>query len=493
MEWMRRTSALLVLLFAGSSHAVAATWYEVKFEHARLLSNVSAHQTERIARSIVLFDAGIAAALPQLNRTPTTRVTLLLLDGNAWERISDTKYGTNLEYDGCASTVLLRERSFGEADGSIHYQLAELLLRDNFPQPTLPLWRAKGFPIVIGSVGIERDRIIVGSARNLRGVARDLVWLPMREFLERPSWAVEKLAPATSRNFWIQSVARNHYAAFADTLSANQLRTYLNRLAEGEDFPAAIAKSFPDDVTQLDRDVRDYVTAHAYKAFTTPVPPAVSDYSPVLARISETDAAEVIGEWIAHRPRPSDSQLAYLDTWRAQRDAPPVMDLLAHFARLRREDLSQATLAAAACDTPQRSAHAATLCGDITLHAARLGSPTATIAAANTHYLHAVEMDPDHFEAMCNGSGIPQQDPRVAAMLIAGLERWNARNDRNPTVSFALARLYADTDRDRALRHLDRAALYGFRKTDVDELRRRLEQQQLSSGKAVVANNRLVQ
>jgi tetratricopeptide (TPR) repeat protein len=297
--------ALLALAPAVPAHAAERQWQAAETEHFIIYSKSPQERIEELAADLEIYDRLMRMATATRAEEPAVKVRIYEV-GN----IADIERALGVSNTGIAGfytsnvlgpyLVTPRTIEFETSAGFtprlvLHHEYAHHFMLQYFPA-VYPDWYVEGFAELIASSKRMPDgRIGYGMPAKHRGAYIAANWVSLQELLASAR-VTDDFDP------YGQGWALTHFFTFAPGRS-NQLRAYLDALAEGK--PMKEAAQVFGDLGALNRDARRYVTA----GFFNYRPVKVDIAQPVIRRTTPLSAAEaeLIPEVIAFEDDPLDS------------------------------------------------------------------------------------------------------------------------------------------------------------------------------------------
>jgi tetratricopeptide (TPR) repeat protein len=405
------------------------TWIEVKSPNFVVISNASAKQARRTARSFEQFRSLLLTVLPKLKVDPGSPLVVLAarnsgsLDGflpleqekGAVKRVGIFVQGPE------SNTVILRTDVPGDQGYHvIYHEYVHMVMRLNFQR--LPLWLSEGLAEFFGYASISNGTSGLGNASpELLQFLQTASMVPLTTLLTVTHDSPYYHQQDKAQIFYAQSWALTHYLMVGDKQAhSGQLIEFIRLLQTDIAEDEAVARAF-GDLKVLERNLRNYVHMKAFYHYQIPAQLGIKEDQYTVRTLSPAESLAWRGQVLVQANRLDDAkpmleQSLQLDSHSAL--ANEGMGLL-FMLRQQREQAMKYFSAAAESDSKNLLSH---------FYAAQLAWEHGDLTASESHLRKAVAINPSFLPACKNLSQLlmnqteKQQEALELAQKVADLE-----------------------------------------------------------------------
>jgi len=311
------------------------SWLLLDGEGFEILSARDPETTRRVARQLQVLRAVVGASAAGDDAAPAVPLRIVLFtDPSALEQVvGEAGRAGHLVSSMREDRLLLAEPGRAELGEAARHHLVHRFLARRDPV-AYPFWYKEGFAEMLSSASVEGDQVLLGHypERSIE-VFRGGHWIPLDQLL-RVAHAAE-LVPSARAMAFAESWALVHYLHYERgdprTLRA-QLARYLEAKRDGNDDAGALAKGFGIGVDELDRELRDYVSAGQFPYFSIPAA-SIETASPAeLRALAPAEAATRLGRLALASGNAAAAESRFSS---ALHDSPDDPDALCGLASLR--------------------------------------------------------------------------------------------------------------------------------------------------------------
>jgi tetratricopeptide (TPR) repeat protein len=384
-QWQRIRIPVIfgILIFSAACYGGETQWIEVRSPNFVVLSDSSAKQARRTARSLEQFRGLLKTALPKLkvdSGTPLIAFALrdekslkALLPGEMLQRGAATPGGF---FQGSSERnfVLLRmDAPEDQRYHTIYHEYVHLVMSLNYPE--LTLWLSEGLAEFFGfaEVGDGTSKLGIPSPALLQTLQTNTI-LPLATLMDVKHDSPYYRKQGMVEMFYAQSWALTHYFMIGDKRAHfAQLIEFLRLLQNDVPEKEAVQRAF-GDLKTLEQRLQNYIRMLSFYHFQVPAKLSEKEDQYAVRELSPAESLAKRGEILVHINRTDDAkavleQALQLDTRSAL--AHEGMGIL--YSRLQNQEQAEKHFTAAA-ELDSRSflanyyaAHAAYTHGDSAL------------------------------------------------------------------------------------------------------------------------------
>lgn len=308
----------LILIALASVHCFAATdtWHEVKSPNFTIVTNASAKEARRVAKSFEQFRAVFQKTLPTMRVDPGFPITVFaardaatfqnLLPRERLQKGVAQPSGLFLPFRG-KTTILLRvdipeKRRYH----ALYHEYVHMAMDLNFE--SLPLWLFEGLADFYGFARIDNGESGVGLAsREYINALKAGPLIPLSTLLEAGRNSPYYLQPDKSRIFYAQSWALTHFLAVGDKgARARQLIEFLRLIQRDVPGKDAFVRCF-GALDALQQNLESYIRQEQFYFYPVKAEPAVKESRYTERRLSRAEALALQGELLVRVGRADEA------------------------------------------------------------------------------------------------------------------------------------------------------------------------------------------
>jgi tetratricopeptide (TPR) repeat protein len=294
-----------------------STWIEVRSPHFVVISDASAKQARRTARSLEQFRNLIQTALPKLKvDSSSPLIACVLRDEKGFKALLPNEMlGKGAATPGGLfaaspekSFVLLRADAPPELGyHAIYHEYVHQVMRLNYPD--LPLWLSEGFAEFFGSANLSDGASDLGIASpNLLLTLQNSTMLPLATLLSVTQDSPHYRRQGMVEVFYAQSWALTHYLMLGDKQAHTaQLFEFLDLLQKDIPEQEAIQRAF-GDLKALEQKLGVYIRSMAFYHYRIAAKLDVKEDQYPVRTLSPAESLALRGEILVHVNRFDDAK-----------------------------------------------------------------------------------------------------------------------------------------------------------------------------------------
>lgn len=450
---------LVALLASAAMCAVptasAAAWTRLSSDHFVFVGDASEREIRNIARRLEQFRdvvGNVISSSATVSSSPT--VVLVFRNDRSFTPFKPVFQGKPVEVSGVFAGsedidyIALNVEQDADAFGIIFHEYAHALMSNTVG--SAPPWLNEGLAQLYQTFETGADG---RSARIGRPIPENLELLqsmsqlmPLTELV-----AVDHNSPVYNEGnrrtlFYAESWALVHYLTFGSPARAGQLRKYINAIRRSGDDLDAFRAAFGQDVTGLEREVREYVRRLLFvslrlefqdKIFSGTTTPATT--------ISDNEAGGYLGDLLVHLNRQDEARTYLRKIIDAGGNSTLAKSALGRLELRSRNEALALQLLEQAANAVDADVTAMTAYGRALTTRADRGTTAeeSDLARARAVLSRALDRASDSVTTMVALASVELQErkdlPRAAALLRRALERASGREDYALMLADALA------------------------------------------------------
>ena len=290
---------------ASPDQKLSREWKRFAAQSVTVMGNARGSDLRKTAEEISRFRLALQSVLPAIRTDPPApTIAVVFRDDNALTPFKPRYRGKPVDTVGAYFSALPDVNYIVMAIGPreytyrvIFHEYTHLLVNRNIPR--LPLWLNEGLAEFYSTFdGSERDgRLIVGRpipehVSLLGGLG---TFMPLSKFVDPKSLANLYRDHETTRRFYAQSWALTHYLLLGDNMAHRpQLGAYVVGLQNGDASDVVFKRVFGEDLTALDRGLRQYVNLLQLPAIQLSPPEVKLDAD--ATNLTEAEAEQLQGD-----------------------------------------------------------------------------------------------------------------------------------------------------------------------------------------------------
>ena len=280
-------------------------WKRLDAPGLTVMGNARAGDLRHTAEQIVRFRLTMKTILPALKTDPPAPIVAVVFrDDNALTPFKPRDRGKPLDtvaaYFSPLPDVNYIVMAMGRVEFTyrvIFHEYTHLLVNQNIRR--LPLWLGEGMADFYSTFdGSERDgRLIIGRpipeyVGALGGLS---TLIPLNKFIDPKALPNLYRDPEITARYYAQSWALAHYLLLGDNMAHRpQLGAFMAGVQNGDPSEVVFKRVFGDDLSAMDRALRQYVNLMQLPAFQVPAPDLKASAEPV--SLTEAAAEQVQGD-----------------------------------------------------------------------------------------------------------------------------------------------------------------------------------------------------
>jgi hypothetical protein len=272
-----------------------------------------------------------------------------------------------------------------------------------------------------------------------------------------------------SQTFYGQSWNIVHYWKLSGRPVASRIGHYIDDISSGKSVDESLRSAFPDGTTELDKELRDYSrrTKLAYFEFELKEFPDDNYFESLLKPADGNAVSERLIAWVATHGLSTPGALEYLQRAHETSKGPNTAAVaMATLALGKKEPTASSASAIKACDDDAGSAFFHNLCGGFLSHQARSAADRASalllLERAYFHYRQAYSKDRDDYNSLVFSTFLIPPGHPDRAILIREFEAVLNRTPSLSVAAYALSRLYADSNLEKAVAYAQQGLKFDF-------------------------------
>jgi Tfp pilus assembly protein PilF len=290
----------VVVAFASTAYSANPTWYEIKSDHFRVLTDGSEKEGRAVAREFEQIRAVLAAVLPTMRDSTVPLLIVAARDEGSAKRIipaywkgSSPKPGA-VFWEGSQRRFslirldLLRSGANTQLASypyqTIYHQYTRILLKENFRW--LPTWFGIGFSEFFANTRFQEGRFYVGAPSPRGNYAQNRPLLPMTEFI-----AVKKDYIPRTEVFYAQSWALIHMLMMKPNDEGKSLQRFVSLLEAGKSQKDSFQEAI-GDLGDIEKQLALYISRRSFQnlVFSTVPQTGEDGFSSRKLSVAEVDA-----------------------------------------------------------------------------------------------------------------------------------------------------------------------------------------------------------
>lgn len=327
--------AFCLALAPRAAPAQAATrvdeWVEARTPHLTVYTDAGPQRGADIAVRLERFRTVFGRLAPGFElRSPAPTRILAFTAYDSWKTVRDgggiRVLGQFLSGPDGNFITLAAEPEEGDALGVIQHEFVHELVRHNFPR--VPLWFNEGLAEYYRTFEVEGGRAILGRPPEdrLRWLERHAD-LKLSEVVSLDSQDLPRHAATGTGRLYAVSWALVHYLLSGDGERLDATAAWLAHLAQGREPLDAFEEAFGVRVTQLERELTEYVRRGEY-----PVASYKAEDLPAHAEVWTLPPARVhahLGDLLTRLGRLPEARARFLDALEQEPRMPQALSGLA--------------------------------------------------------------------------------------------------------------------------------------------------------------------
>ncbi len=315
MPFLMRTLICLSLIISAGVLPYPATenqWIEVRSPNFVVISDASAKQAKRTARSLEQFRSLLRTAFPKLKLDPACPLIVFALkDERSFKALSpnDDKEAGTAQSAGLflgspeRNFVLLRtDLPPEQAYHVVYHEFVHLVMRLNFPQ--LPLWLSEGLAELFGNANISGKWSTLGTppAEMLR-VLQTKQMIPLSTLMSVTADSPYYHKQGMVEMFYAQSWALTHYLLLGERQAhSGQLSRFLTLLQNDIPEEEAIKQAF-GNLKTLEHNLNRYVRLRSFYHYQIPADEGIKEDRFAVRVLSHGESLAARGQVLLHSDR----------------------------------------------------------------------------------------------------------------------------------------------------------------------------------------------
>jgi tetratricopeptide (TPR) repeat protein len=333
---------VLVSAVLASALVAAPRWVRVRTPNFVVVSNASASQAGVVAQQLEQFRDVIGRVLPNAS-VATERPALVVVfaterDYRPYKPLHEGKPVNVAGFfisDGLNTTISMHLGRDEESYPIIFHEYTHLFMREELSR--VPLWFVEGMAEYFSTFTLSANRRQASIGRPvLRHVQRLRErFLPLADVLRMDRASLRGSDERTVSLFYAESWALVHFALHGSGNGVEQLQRVLVALQAGTATDQAVREAFGRSVSDLERDVRDYLLNFAYQYLVYEFDERIARVASGTETLTEAETKEALGTLLARLNRPAEAEKLLEEALRLDDGLPEARQIL-HEIQLRR-------------------------------------------------------------------------------------------------------------------------------------------------------------